>query len=83
MQKWEYCVVGPINMISGPKGAKLMGQSILKAIAGDYADWTGVIPPDATPHYLAQLGNDGWELVGCGNDGDKHVLYFKRPVLDK
>ncbi len=29
---------------------------------------------------LNKIGNDGWELAGCGTlwDGNHHILYFKR-----
>ncbi len=24
------------------------------------------------------LGKEGWEMVGCGNIGQSHIVYFKR-----
>lgn len=30
---------------------------------------------------IAQLGQEGWEMVGAGNTGERsHALYFKRPA---
>jgi|WetSurMetagenome_2_1015567.scaffolds.fasta_scaffold212708_2 hypothetical protein len=26
------------------------------------------------------LGKNGWEMVGCGNVGSMHVVYFKREM---
>lgn len=31
---------------------------------------------------LAQLGQEGWELVGFAPSGDGPQLYLKRPALD-
>jgi hypothetical protein len=27
-----------------------------------------------------KLGKDGWEMVGCGNVGESHIVYFKREL---
>lgn len=26
------------------------------------------------------LGKEGWEMVGCGNIGHSHIVYFKREI---
>ncbi len=83
MQKWDYCMVGPI-------------RSAENRIDGQYPHLThfterGVdsvrirAPMDKSTDYslaktIAELGAEGWELVGCGNVAvDMHFLYFKRP----
>ena len=36
---------------------------------------------DEVATVLAQLGEQGWEMVGCGSVfASGHFLYFKRPV---
>ena len=33
---------------------------------------------------ISRLGEDGWEMVGCGNVSEvRHALYFKRPIEEK
>ena len=27
------------------------------------------------------LGKNGWEMVGCGNVGNSHIVYFKREKI--
>ena len=84
MQRWEYMVVGPIKFgsMSGwdayyanayaitPDGARSLGLN-------DSGDERSAL---ATT--IARLGEDGWEMTGCGTVGDEHrlvhYLYFKR-----
>jgi hypothetical protein len=89
MQKWEYCTVGPIEYSSSSwkwipnepariiftrKGVKEQGfgldeSSSLKDVQ------------DAVAAVLAELGEQGWEMVGCGSVfAAGHFLYFKRPL---
>ena len=83
MQKWEYCVVGPIKELGGlpagqypkisyytPEGRK--GTQI----KGDFGE------TEAIAKVVANLGCDGWEMVGCGsvNEATLHFIYFKRPI---
>ncbi len=36
---------------------------------------------DEVAKVLAQLGDEGWEMVGCGAVfASGHFLYFKRPI---
>jgi hypothetical protein len=93
MDKWEYCLVGPLS-------------TSLRSVVPDtycevcYLTGSGIqqqthfnvqyLSQD-TVHYAAQviclLGDDGWELVGSGSGmvpigtgvGEMgHMLYFKR-----
>ena len=91
MQKWEYCVVGPVKNIAG--------QAQVKPMIGYYPTRLkfGVDKGERTYIYalegdedrnlvrlIAEMGQDGWELVGTGPvepDGIvMHLLYFKRPT---
>jgi hypothetical protein len=88
MQKWEYCVVGPIIKNFGgsdfagyyPYLAVLTNQGPqTRAIFGE----SGMSENDHLANTIAQLGEAGWEMIGCGSTGGKyvtsHLLYFKRP----
>ena len=89
MQKWEYCTLGPIEYSSTSwkwipneptrivftrKGAKEEGFKI---------DEEGALKDvqDEVAGVLASLGEQGWEMVGCGSVfAAGHFLYFKRPI---
>ena len=81
MQKWEYCVVGPIKQ-------NFMGyypQITFFTSEGEQtksiSDEKGMSETEILARTLASLGNDGWEMVGCGSTGrETHLLYFKRAV---
>lgn len=72
MSYWEYCEVGwtprqiTIHVYSG-------------RVDGSYE---GVQEPQAWGSLLAQLGADGWELVGMvpGKPTNHTLYYFKRPL---
>ena len=89
MQKWEYCTLGPIEFSStsfkwvpneptrikftrngmAEEGFKIDQASSLKDVQDEVAK------------VLAQLGDEGWEMVGCGAVfASGHFLYFKRPI---
>ncbi len=38
--------------------------------------------PERDRDQLADLGSDGWELVGIGGEVEARLLYLKRPALD-
>jgi hypothetical protein len=79
MTKWEFCSIYPIEEYRHwlvPYGDGFKETFTLEG--GKREE----VPDD--PHDLArsiaQLGEDGWELVGCGNVSEvRHALYFKRP----
>jgi hypothetical protein len=90
MQKWEYCCVGPIKADVGSwKGhypyLRFFEPDGLhdKRIKGE----RGLTEEAVLAATVAHLGEEGWEMVGCGIVGDlsagsgdlKHLLYFKRP----
>jgi len=88
MQKWEYLVVSGMyhNMETvvkmTNKGLELVKQFIDKELPLKYPN--NSYPPsdvvqstrDAVAQYIAQLGDEGWEMIGVGNNGE---IYFKRP----
>ena len=43
--------------------------------------WDYLTLPEQQRERLAELGRDGWELVGVGGDADYRLLYLKRPAL--
>ncbi len=83
MSKWEYCVVGPIkNNLEGyyPKLVYLTAQG---PSAVGIRPQQGASEPEVLAMTLAQLGEEGWEMVSCGavpfgTENDCHVIYFKR-----
>jgi hypothetical protein len=87
MQKWEHCCVGPIKESSGWKGHyprlfffETDGLEVESIRASG-----GSTEEDVLAATIARLGEEGWEMVGCGALGgasqgnNMHYLYFKRP----
>jgi hypothetical protein len=66
MQRWEYCVLILVNA-----GA---GSAIYYHPTGESAERS-----DNIPVKLAELGEQGWELVSV-LPGDQMLFYFKRPL---
>ena len=94
MQKWEYLVVKEMKVDAlmrvesvfkmTNKGLELVKQFYDKAYfknAGHSLPGDAVQSvPNAVAQYIAQLGDEGWEMVGGGNVSESsHYLYFKRP----
>jgi len=83
MQRWEYCVVGYIKgRLEGDYPRLIMltnrGQE-QRRIEGTRE----LLERDVLAQTIARLGEDGWEMVGCGNVGEHtHVIYFKRPKAE-
>lgn len=85
MQRWEYCAITGFR----PMGDGITSsyptlitfttnglESLTREIRG-YDEATKVAA------LIAQLGEEGWEMVGCSDQASitTHVLYFKRPKL--
>jgi hypothetical protein len=89
MQKWEYCVIGPIKAAAagGWLGYYPVFFSFTTNITSDqmYAlrKENGVSEQAVLAREIAKLGEEGWEMVGCGSVSEgtpsHHCLYFKRP----
>ncbi len=87
MQRWEYCAVGPIKgSVSGEFGyyPHLWQFTLSGLVKTPIAAKEGVSESEAVAQVIAQLGDDGWEMVGAGPvEGgyqyyNYHIIYFKR-----
>jgi hypothetical protein len=81
MQKWEYCAVGPLEGLSMGRHPYLCHFTVEGQRLSRIEKTRGISERDMVAQTITQLGNDGWEMVGCGTmwKGDRHLLYFKRP----
>jgi len=93
MDKWEYCVIGPIGVSLNPIPPDLFceiwyltdgGVQVPSKLNLPFASQNNV---DYTAQLLWLLGDEEWELVGSGTglvaisagSGEMaHMLYFKR-----
>ncbi|MDP2937605.1 MAG: hypothetical protein Q8O86_14065 [Dehalococcoidia bacterium] len=81
MQKWEYCAVVGVGQASSSRHL-LPEYPALWHFAPDGCHLTEIKGKEALEiaKTIATLGEEGWEMVGCGNtDVKRHTLYFKRP----
>lgn len=78
MQQWEYCVLAP-----APTGPVVITLTYLRPDGGERQTFHAEDHSDGTmnlwPKLIADLGMEGWELVGAHMD----ALYFKRPLRDQ
>ena len=83
MQKWEYCVLGLIKDMNRDGLVGYYPRVVFFGLNG--------IDKNVSLHHeeneqfniakaIAQLGMEGWELVGTGDTTAKHVIYFKRLI---
>ena len=85
MQKWKYCLLGSFKGVEDglyPYGISLTffepdGQRT-EYLQYDRDDRPGQMKKVAECIY--NLGLEGWEMVETISDGDRHSLYFKRPI---
>ena len=89
MQKWEYCTIGPIEFSSTswkwlPNEPTRIRFSMKGMVEEAFKlDQTSSVKDvqDEVAKVLAELGEESWEMVGCGAVfASGHFLYFKRPV---
>jgi hypothetical protein len=75
MRKWEYCQVTRILPSASLAFMTPKGNEQIAVKKGMFEEWN-----DAIFRTLAQLGLEGWELVGytAGNSWSAYVL--KRPM---
>lgn len=81
MPKWEYCAIRGTRWRS-VSGLKPYYPHLTLFAADGLKEWYIEKPEiDNAAKAIAQLGEEGWEMVACGNmdESDIHVLYFKRP----
>jgi hypothetical protein len=84
MAKWEYCVIGPVTIGVGVNAA-IEGQnaSVMRltyeGVKRAKIEKQKKDDRDMLAWNIDNLGDEGWELIGCGNVGvSAHFLYFKR-----
>ena len=73
MQKWEYLEI----RVSGPEWADSQGRvGRLEEVKLRSTKWRSIAP------FMNELGEEGWELAGIGDDEslNSYVMYFKRPA---
>lgn len=82
-QKWEYCVIirMPVSHPALPMFFRITNKGYELVEAFDKFP-KGVLDVDVVAMLIAQLGIDGWEMVGAGSThgGSSHSLYFKRQI---
>ncbi len=83
MQKWDYLLVlGLYNYqrakTNFPKAYRITSKGF--ELVSDFKDRPNNISEEAAVgQFIAQLGEDGWEMTGAGNTNPSvHCLYFKR-----
>lgn len=79
MQKWEYCAVVGIGSITG---SLVPSHPYTWHFTKIGVRSTKIAKPevDGVAKAIAELGEQGWELVGAVSAEDRHILYFKRPL---
>ena len=80
MQKWEYCAIVGISRNNEKLFPYYPGIWHFTDL-GIQASRIHSPEADEVAKTIAQLGEQGWEMVGAGNVSDNyHTLYFKRPL---
>ena len=92
MQKWEYCILGPMKfagtahgMIGGFYPVLVYLQPGKPQITHKIKKQHGMEERDIVLSTIAQLGEEGWEMISSGTTSltsgvvGAHFLYFKRP----
>jgi hypothetical protein len=79
MQKWEYCKI--IRVENYFSYHPLLFRFTINGEEREDIPKNpqGMGKDDAIARVIAQLGEEGWELVGVGRYDQTHTLYFKRP----
>lgn len=88
MTRWEYCSLGPIKArINSPVVGHYPALSFFteRGVKKESVETRNRDNRDDISIVIANLGGDGWELVGAGSvpaegHGSFHILYFKRPI---
>lgn len=84
MTKWEYCSIYPVYY-DREQGWLVPGLLGIKGYKGTFmisgATREKLENPNALAQKITQLGQEGWEMSGCGTvSRNQHVIYFKRPI---
>jgi len=80
MSQWEYCaVVGIFNSFQNRHLSPKFPAVWYFAPGGIQIDEIKSKDVQAVTQTIARLGEEGWEMVGCGNlEVAEHAIYFKR-----
>ena len=87
MQKWEYCLLGQVSMPdNGNPSMRVINPAAYRITCKGFEPMVdfknrpkGISNEVAVGQFIAQLGEEGWEMIGAGKTGDYgHCLYFKR-----
>ena len=83
INRWDYLFIG---RISADGKMKVLEPSAYRITANGFELITdfknrpkGISDADAMGSFIAQLGEEGWELTGVAQIDAWHNLYFKRP----
>lgn len=91
MQKWEYCVIEGLgwdefSTFDRFSLCKLTGKGLevvatWETIRKSLPKGSKLTSEHAAAQFIAQLGEEGWEMAGVDGGGSAHChcLYFKRP----
>jgi hypothetical protein len=83
MQKWEYSRLAGMTQTFPEYPAYYRMTRKGNELVEDFKKLPkGTSLQDAVAQFIAQLGEDGWEMIGAGTvrEGSSHCLYFKRPI---
>jgi hypothetical protein len=81
MAGWEYCAVKGIRGLDIGKRDLQTYNPAVWCFTSEGVETVEIKGREAAEvgRTIAQLGHEGWEMVGCGNlYADTHVVYFKR-----
>ena len=72
MKRYEYCIIDGVDNTGHNFNSKLAFSN------GQVVE----IASKKLTNVLYVLGEDGWEMVGCGSEteGSYHTIYFKREL---
>ena len=80
MTRWEYCAVKGLSSQMRNLHPTFPAMWYFGSEGVQSLDLKGN-EADEVAYTIAKLGEEGWEMVGCGQDGQiSHILYFKRPI---
>lgn len=68
MKKFEYCFISSVKDHSTDYPTLHLSDGSSRNIKEKLSD------------ILNELGEDGWEMVGCGYDYENHNIYFKKQI---
>lgn len=84
MQEWEYCAIVGVSRYDRNLNPGYPALWYFTASGVDIVEIAGQEEAADVARAVAELGAQGWEMVGCGNTSQfHHAIYFKRPTSTK